>query len=375
MASLFSPFQVRVDPWQADYGSETPLTPLEEEPKDPPDPNVELPAAEWRPIRPRPAELPRRLYFVDGVRRLESRLQVRHNGGFLHAAFGSYAVGCVHVADRTASFGESQPGRLLVYGSGHKPSQDVTIRSHWQYCADSASDHEPDAPLRLILNRMRQAEGQLVRRLSDAVDTLVICDGPLSFEETGRGLAIGFIKRITQLYLPPELMPVVAALPAGCRTPLFAIRAKYPRYSWYLRLAAVRPSESDFHGLARLEVTEPVGKDVAVLLANATVLALPTFAPPRARDPRSPQNLLPIGALESRLRRELGDCAIAAALDRRTRHPGGEPCLRLQQIPWASSWARRSPPARILDRRPATISSCSSTTWSWSKPPFQEAGR
>ena len=139
------------------------------------------------------------------------------------------------------------------------------------------------------------------------METLVIADGPLNFESTGRGLAVGLIKRITQLYLPSALVPVVAGLPPGTRTPLFAIRKKLPRYAWFLRLAPVRPAEADFHGLVRLEVHESLGKEKAQALADLTTGLLPRFAPPRARDPRSPQNLLPISALEGRLRRELGD--------------------------------------------------------------------
>ena len=34
---------------------------------------------------------------------------------------------------------------------------------------------------------------------------------------------------------------------------------------------------------------------------------MPRFVPPRSRDPRAPQNLTPIGALEAHLRRGLGD--------------------------------------------------------------------
>ena len=32
MPGLFGPFRVRVDPWEVDYGSETPLEPIGDEP-------------------------------------------------------------------------------------------------------------------------------------------------------------------------------------------------------------------------------------------------------------------------------------------------------------------------------------------------------
>jgi len=59
-------------------------------------------------------------------------------------------------------------------------------------------------------------------------------------------------------------------------------------------------------GIVRLEVAESVGLIEAIRLADLTALTLNRFIPGRSRDPRSPQNLLPIGALEDHLRRQLG---------------------------------------------------------------------
>jgi uncharacterized protein len=70
------------------------------------------------------------------------------------------------------------------------------------------------------------------------------------------------------------------------------------------------PVESDFTGLVRLEVSATIGRDEAIRLADMTASVLPRFAPSRSRDPRAPQNLIPIGALEQHLRRELGDARL-----------------------------------------------------------------
>jgi uncharacterized protein len=75
----------------------------------------------------------------------------------------------------------------------------------------------------------------------------------------------------------------------------------------------------------RLEVSDAVGGEEARRLADATAAVLPAFAPSRSRDPRAPQNLLPIGALEAQLRRRLGDARlirrrIASLLARETFH-------------------------------------------------------
>lgn len=310
MPPLFGPFQVRIDPWEVDYGSETPLEPLTAPTDEDVALDVEMPPDQWVPVRPGPARVPERVFFVDGVRRLETRLVVRRGGGVLHGGFGSYAVGCVEARRGRATFGEAALGREVVLGSGERLPQDVPIRGTLVYAARSTREVEPEAPLRTIQANMRRAEGQLARRLADLGDTLVITDGPLSFETHAQGTAVGLIKRVAQLYLPSTHVPLLAALPAESRTPLFAIRGSkggFGRFAWFLRLAEVRAAESDLHGLVRLEVRENVGRDAARLLADLTAVLLPRFAPARGRDPRSPQNLIPVGALEQQLRHALGD--------------------------------------------------------------------
>jgi hypothetical protein len=310
MPPLFAPFDVRVDPWEVDYGSETPLEPAGSEDTPDVEPGVEVRPEDWAPVRPGAAGRVERLYFVDGVRRLETRLQVRREDQRLHGAFGSFAVGCVRVEAGAAAYGDREAERQVVLGSDQKLPHDVPVRDRVVYRAEAAAGDEPDVPLRHIQTQMRRAEGQLARRLADAAETLVVADGPLTFEDSGRGLAVGLVKRVTHLYLPPPLVQVVAVLPAGTRTPLFALHSRqhgFPRLSWFLRLADPQPGESELHGVVRLEVREAVGPAVARLLADLTAVRLPRFAPPRSRDPRSPQNLLPIGALEDRLRRDLGD--------------------------------------------------------------------
>jgi hypothetical protein len=310
MTSLFGPFQVRVDPWEVDYGSETPLTPVGDRPDEAVVLDVESPPERWAALTPGALPAPERLYFVDGVRRLETRLVVRRGGVVLHGGFGSYAVGCVEVRPGRATFGERGVGRDVILGSGERLPRDVPVRDGLVYAAGSAREPEPDAPLRAIQAHMRRAEGDLARRLADLAGTLVIADGPLSFEAQGHGTAVGLIKRITELYLPAALVPLLASLPPASRTPLFAIRSSrggFARLSWYVRLAAPRVAESELHGLVRLEVRERAGREAARFLADLTAAMLPRFAPPRARDPRSPQNLIPIGALENQLRHALGD--------------------------------------------------------------------
>ena len=310
MGPLFGPFDVRVDPWETEYGPETPLEPLGETAEEDVILDVEMPANGWRHLTPGTVAAPERLYFLDGVRRLETRVLVRHQSKLLHGGFGSFAVGCVEVRPGRAQFGTMDLGRQVILGSGQRLPQDVSVRENLLYQARSTREDRPDAPLRTIQANMRRAEAQLARRLANLADSLVITDGPLSFEAHGRGTALGFIKRITARYLPDRYLPLLATLPAGARTPLFAIHGKkggFARLAWFVRLAPVHLAESELHGLARLEVKETVGIAVARFLADLAAVLLPRFAPPRGRDPRSPQNLLPIGALEKQLRHALGD--------------------------------------------------------------------
>jgi hypothetical protein len=157
----------------------------------------------------------------------------------------------------------------------------VPVRPNLIYAARSAKEAEPDAPLRTIQVNMRRAEFRLARRLTDLADTLVVTDGPLGAE--GKGNAVGLIKRISELYLPNCLLPVLTRLPAGARTPLFAIRAKsrrFDRLAWFLRLATVSPGESELHGLVRLEVAES---------GSAGAVATSCLAPPPPCRPRPPR--------------------------------------------------------------------------------------
>jgi hypothetical protein len=255
---------------------------------------------------------PAQMVFIDGVRRIDARLITRGQGRVGHGAFGSHAVGAVRVAGGAASWAAPRVGRPIVLGSGETIDGPIVVRPELIYHPVSTLDTDPDAPLRSIQEQMRIGEERLGRELADSDDTLVIADGPLTFQEASRGAVLGYIKRIFKLYLPSERLGLLAQLAAGERTPVFALRAsrRFVRFSWFLRLAAPQLGDSELAGIARLEVSETVGAEDARRLADASAGLLPRFVPGRWRDPRSPQNLLPIGALEASLRRHLGDARL-----------------------------------------------------------------
>ena len=309
LSRAFGELRVRIDPWEVDYGDQTPLAVLEERPDERVDQEVEVPAGVWTAIVPSDrVPLPDRVVFVDGVRRLEARVQVRQDENLIYGGFGSYAVGAT-IIDSAADFGDIRVFRSFVLGSRRCAPAPVRVHDTLEYRAESTPRTESDGPLRHIQDSMRTAEADLARTLCGP-GTLVIVDGPLSFVPERPEHALGYIKRLHDLYLPSRFLPFISAIPQGTRTPLFSIRSDkfgFSRYAWFQRLAEPAPGATELHGLVRLEVGATIALDTARQLADAATAWLPRIAPHRARDPRSPQNLLPIGALEQRLRARLGD--------------------------------------------------------------------
>jgi hypothetical protein len=154
---------------------------------------------------------------------------------------------------------------------------------------------------------MRRAEGTLASELA-AAGGLVFLDGPLTFAESGRAAVVGFVKRLLRPYLPADAAALLPRRGVGARTPLFLIEdAMHPRYSWYARIAHGRPIEDALTGVVRLETSAAAGLAAARERADLSATLLPSLASDPAHDPRAPQNLLPIGGLEARLRHLMGD--------------------------------------------------------------------
>ena len=308
----FARIDIRLDPWAVEYGAETPTDFQAGDEDVDLDLDVEVAPAGWQPITPPSAvDLPD-LAVIDGVRRMEARLVVTSDGQSVHGALGAYSVGVVHCREGRATFGEAVVGRRLIFGSGTMPPSPLVISPGLIYEPRSVADSDPDAPLRGLHHEMRVAEELFARRIASAERLLVLADGPLNIGDSTPGRVVGFVKRLFKLYLGAEHLPVLRGLPCGTRTPVFLIRSagRFARYSWFSRLAARLTVESDMTGLVRLEVSEGIGAEEAIRLADLTTRMLPRFVPSRSRDPRAPQNLVPIGALEQHLRRGLGDARL-----------------------------------------------------------------
>ena len=159
---------------------------------------------------------------------------------------------------------------------------------------------------------LSELEHKVLEEVKDLKCDLLIKDGRLTKACGGSAHPIGLIKDLQKLYIPQEKREIFRELKPGMRTPLFLIQGGdgFDRFSWFVMLGRVKNSV----GIVRLEVDTGVGIDKACEMASLSAGLLPKYSSDPLRDSRSPQNLLPIGWLEKRLRSLIGD----ARLIRRT---------------------------------------------------------
>jgi hypothetical protein len=295
--------QLYVEGWAPEYGSPYEADDDLADP-DKVDESVEQPGS-WEP-RPGVDDGVDRVAFVDGVRRIDARLMLEADAGPVPGICGSLGVGAV-VWDRSVPRSEvthARIDRLAVFGHGTAapvPAASALVR----YRSVSVPEQDAGALIQRFHGAMRKAEGELSEEIARE-GTFVVADGPLN--DLSATEKVGYIKTHRAPYLSPGTAPVIGRLRAGERTPLFLIGAgtPYARYSWYLRLASVLGGHS-WSGVVRAEVSSHLPLDRAVEIADRTTALLPLVASEPHVDPRAPQNLVPIGALEKDLRRRLGD--------------------------------------------------------------------
>jgi hypothetical protein len=294
--------QLFVEGWAPEYGSpyETDDA-LADEGKV--DETVEI-AGSWTPIAGVDDGITT-VAVVDGVRRVDARLTIDEPGGPIPGICGSYGVGAV-IWDREArvsEFAEIQVERLAVFGNGK--GAPIPADGPLVYRSESIPDSDPGLLIKRFHDAMRKAEARLSERLAQT-GVFVVADGPIN--NLSATEKVGYVKSHRAPYLSETHAPIIGRVRAGERTPLFVIGrgGQYERYSWYQRLADLAGGHS-WSGVVRGEVSSALRLDQAVAIANRTTALLPLLASEAHVDPRAPQNLVPIAALERELRRRLGD--------------------------------------------------------------------
>jgi hypothetical protein len=267
--------------------------------------DLEVPADRWEPLTADDNEpVPATILFLDGVRRIDARVWL--NAGDAQPAPGiaaSYAAGLVCL-NGTARISDVAVERGLFTAAAE--ATDIDSR-HARYVARKAAGPGMDQLSLALQQHLSETEVQLAllfRAAHPDAGDLLFVDGPLR----GRShldRTIGYVKTHHTTYLPPAQAAVVGALRPAQRTPAFMMGTSWRRNSWYLRLPG--PNAAPWAGVVRLECSADLPLPEVRRLASLSARLLPPLASSPHKDPRAPQNLVPIGGLERELRRRLGD--------------------------------------------------------------------
>lgn len=306
-----------VDTWEPGYGTSgepdaagAGLTPTDVRV----DVAVEVPADRWRPIDPAPGPAPGAVLFVDGVRRIDARAWVDDgDGASAMGLFASYGAGVVCCCGEGAHLAVAQVRRDLVTTAPH--AEDVTTPAG-TYTAVRTSAPAPRPAAQALDLALQRRLGELEAQVALAArgtatagdDDLVVVDGPLH-GRTHLPRALGYVKTQHTEYLGGDQRPVVGRLGPGQRTPAFSIGTTWDRMSWYVRLplAGSGAPTAPWAGVVRVECGPDITGERLTDLADLSARLLPAFASVPYKDPRAPQNLVPIGGLEALLTHRLGD--------------------------------------------------------------------
>ena len=313
--------------WDPSYGS-----PYLTDETTPDDPGYEAaPIVEDTPdgsfsIRPS-ADTPRlgKVAFVDGVQRREGLLyRTADDGRLLRGGVGAFSAGATvaEPGERMRWWDETSTRRLVIFGGGQPIRLPDVDDFSWDPIA--VESEELDAPQRELQSRMRAEESKLAEKLA-ADGWLTVLDGPLTFTRSRDLPLAGLVKTHHRMLLAPEFHARVGEIRGGERTPLFQLGSD--RYSAYMRLTERHAGTGPWHGIIRLEVPQSAGVEYARETTDRLTAELPRFAGVPHRDPRAPQNLMPVGALETWLRRRMGPSRFAIRAARiaagRTLTPSG----------------------------------------------------
>lgn len=304
MTGLLAPTTYTVDPWDPGYGVARGDELDGRESSARLDLDLEVPASSWRPITPADGALPGSVLFLDGVRRIDARVWVHGDEPEpLPGVIASLAAGLVR-CDGAAQIVDVTVDRGLYAEVG----DDIKTR-HANYTFHRTTGGLDKLTLG-VQSRLAALEVELAnawRRNSNVEDDLLVVDGPLR-GRTHLARTVGYVKTHQKSYLQADQAAVIRDLGPGQRSPVFGMGTSWERRSWYLRLPGA--TRAPWSAVVRLECSADLTVEDAVALADVTASVLPRLASTPHKDPRAPQNLVPIGGLERQLRHRLGDAAL-----------------------------------------------------------------
>lgn len=245
------------------------------------------------------------LACIDGVRRAEALLGLPGNGSGEEARgiAGALAYGSVLIeGDGRPVFHRCQVERLAIWGSSRNQAL-PDVPGGWRWQVASIDSTEIFAPMRELEKLMTIRERKLARELAERY-RITLVDGTLKPLSNLALPMVGYIKTHHRRLLDLARHYEVPNMGVGWRTSLFKLGEE--RFSAYVRIGPQSTLGSPWAGIVRIEMFQSLGEERAKKIADELAGLLPRFAGVAHRDPRAPQNLQPVGALETHLRRLLG---------------------------------------------------------------------
>ncbi|OIP69151.1 MAG: hypothetical protein AUK48_14950 [Oscillatoriales cyanobacterium CG2_30_44_21] len=331
--NFWSEYNIRLEPWNIGYDAPVSINPEEIPTSDKVNTEFEFSNSEWQPIRRAIApELPSQILFIDGRLRIDANFLGRRNDEILYGAFATISVGAVLVdrAINRAKCVATEVTRIIALGGNLTPPVTeipcpVSGRGDLRYdrCL-TASTNQPDTPSQIVQSAMLDEELRIANALSlnkEIVTShaLIVRDGPLLYRVYQTPYeTIGYVKTMGKAYLKGDNAKVLRSLKVGERTPIFRIsNTNGSNLSWYLRsgsqdLNYKKLGYHDLHGIIRIDLDGGLDLVRAKEIADQSTYLIPQYASHPTRDPRAPQNLTPVGALEKELGRRMGSRELIA---------------------------------------------------------------
>ena len=312
MTNSASKVTVSVSAWDPGYGTNLDFKDFGDTDSVEVDDSIEYATGDWRGIDAVLPNDPLDVFFIDGIQRIEASLSLlaEHDDVPRSALLGAVGAGIVHWDRRLmkSQFKELLHQRLVVLPVGVSSQTLGTLGTSvlpFEIRHSKGSDFNDLQDE--LLKQMSELEVLLTKSIDYEPENLVIADGRVRRDHPV--FVVGYIKSNEKQYLSGKPAQTVPEIKLGQRSPIFRIEDSFPRFSWYIRVGDIVGGHG-WQGIARLEVSAELALDAVVSYAAMTAEYLPIAAPPLHLDPRAPQNLIPIGALERELRRGLGDAEL-----------------------------------------------------------------